>query len=229
MKAPSSSRLVRWWRVARGRWLLARGVRPASRRFGYDRGTPVHRHYLQQFLSAEADRIRGRCLEFHAPDYVPGYGGSRVTSLDILDVPPGSPRATLVADLTRPNALPAARFDCIVCTHVLHLVYEADAVVAELHRLLAPGGSLLVAVPGTQMRDFDWTEFRMFTALGLGRMLSGPFPEGAVRVRAYGNSLAAAAELRGLAAEDLRGSELAVSDPLFEVEVCAVATREPAV
>jgi thymidylate kinase len=36
---------------------------PMSRRFGYDRGLPLDRHYIEQFLSRESAAIRGQVLE----------------------------------------------------------------------------------------------------------------------------------------------------------------------
>src|SRR3990170_7811785 len=40
-----------------------RGVEPISREFGFDRGLPVDRHYIERFLSAHSSDIRGRVLE----------------------------------------------------------------------------------------------------------------------------------------------------------------------
>jgi SAM-dependent methyltransferase len=208
--------------------LLAGGVEPVSRTFGNDRGKPIHRYYVDWFFSEHADRIRGRCLEFEDPGYVTTYGGHRPTRIDVLDLRADNPNATIVADLTKPNELPSNSFDCVVCVHVLHLVYEADALTRDLHRLLAPGGALLIAVPGTSMIDPDWTEYRRWTALGVRTMLEQFFDPEAILVENYGNSLAAAAEMRGLAADEITPRELRRRDELFPVEVCALAVKSDA-
>ena len=218
----------RGFRVARGRVLLAGGVRPVSRTFGFDRGQPIHRYYVDEFLSEHADRVRGHCLEFQDPGYVQRYGRGRPTKVDVLDLNADNPRATLVADLTKPNSLPSGGFDCIVCVHVLHLVYEADLFTRELHRLLAPGGTLLVAVPGTAMIDPDWTEYRRWTGLGIRTLLGQFFDPTEIVVETYGNSLAAAAEMRGLASDEIRSRELRTKDDLFQVEVCGLAVKPDA-
>jgi SAM-dependent methyltransferase len=49
-------------------------------------------------------------------------------------------------DITR-IALPDECFDAIICSHVLEHVDEDRAAMAELHRVLAPGGWLIVMVP----------------------------------------------------------------------------------
>lgn len=215
-------------RVVRGRLLLARGVEPASRSFGAERGKPIHRAYIDEFFEAHGHRIGGRCMEFHDAGYLGGFSGGRATTIDVVDLDPDNPDATIVADLTKPNTLEAGRFDCIVCVHVLHLVYEADVFTRELHRLLAPGGTLFVAVPATSMIDPEWTEFRRWTGLGVRTLLEQFFAPEAVLVEAYGNSLAAAAEMRGLASDEIAPTELRARDDRFPVEVCALATKSDA-
>lgn len=76
-----------------------RRVRPISPNFGYDRGKPVDRRYIEDFLSRNAEVIRGRVLEIGDNAYTMHYGGARVTRSDILHVSPDNPRATLVGDL----------------------------------------------------------------------------------------------------------------------------------
>ena len=99
-------------RVARGRLLLAGGTQPVSRTFGYERGVPIHRYYVDRFFEAHAHRIHGRCLEFQNSGYV--HRG-RPTRIDVLDLSADNPNATIVADLTQPNDIPSDTFDCIVC------------------------------------------------------------------------------------------------------------------
>jgi SAM-dependent methyltransferase len=217
--------LRRGVRVARGRLLLAGGVQPASRTFGYERGVPIHRYYVRRFFETHSDRIRGRCLEFNDPGYLRTYGGGRPSQIDVLDLSEDNPNATIVADLTTPNDVPSGAFDCIVCVHVLHLVYEADIFTRELHRLLAPGGTLLIAVPATSMIDPNWTEYRRWTALGVRTLLGQFFQLSDIQVEAYGNSLAAAAEMRGLASDEIAPWELNAKDELFQVEVCGLAVK----
>lgn len=200
-------------------------MRPASRTFGYERGQPIHRYYVQRFFERHAERIRGRCLEFHDPGYVTTFGGTRPSRIDVLDLTAENPHATIVADMTKPNDVPSGAFDCIVCVHVLHLVYEADVFTRELRRLLAPGGALLLAVPGTSMIDPNWTEFRRWTGLGVQTLLGQFFAPSDIVVETYGNSLAAAAEMRGLAADEIAPWELNARDDLFQVEVCGLAVK----
>jgi hypothetical protein len=75
------------------------------------------------------------------------------------------------------------------------------------------------------MIDPNWTEYRRWTALGVQTLLGQFFPVSDILVEAYGNSLAAAAEMRGLAADEIAPWELNAKDELFQVEVCGLAIK----
>ena len=40
-----------------------RRLKPISNHWGFDRGTPIDRFYIDQFMSAQAQAVRGRVLE----------------------------------------------------------------------------------------------------------------------------------------------------------------------
>ena len=200
-------------------------VPPLSFQWGTDRGLSVHRYYLEEFLGEFAFHIRGHCLEFQDPTYVPRFGGAAVSKLDILHIDKSNPKATLIADLTKPNNLPSNYFDCVVCTHVLHVIFDVEKAVREIFRVLRPAGALLVAVPHISMCDPDYHEIWRFTPEGLQILLAAVFGANNVALRAYGNSLTAAGEIRGLIAREFAQSELDDHDPRFAVEVCACAVK----
>jgi len=197
------------------------GIKPFSYRWGSDRGLPIHRYYLSHFLKEFSNDIKGNCLEFGEDTYILTFGGDKVRSIDILHINDQNPKATIVGDLTKPNAIPSNKFDCIICTHVLHLVLEFDKFVSDLYRILKPGGVLLLAVPHISMCDPDIHEFWRFTPEGLKLLLTKMFPEEHIETRAYGNSLTAAGEIRGLVSYEFTPLELDTHDEKFCVEVCA--------
>ena len=63
-----------------------RRLHPISPNFGYDRGKPVDRRYIESFLSDNAGHIKGRVLEVADNAYTMRYGGARVVSSDVLDI-----------------------------------------------------------------------------------------------------------------------------------------------
>jgi SAM-dependent methyltransferase len=202
---------------------------PISREFGFDRGLPIDRFYIERFLAAHAHQIRGAVLEIGEPAYARRLGQARVTSCDVLHVEAGHPGVTLVADLADADHLPSSTFDCIVFTQTLQFIYDVHAAVRTLHRMLTPGGVLLATVPGIcQISRFDmdrWGDYWRFTSLSMRRLLEEVFPPAQVAVEARGNVLAAVALLHGLAAEELLEEELDVRDADYEVLITGVAVK----
>ncbi len=69
--------------------------------------------------------------------------------------------------------LPSDYFDLVICTQVLEYVAEPAAVIAEIYRMLKPGGSLLLSVPAIYPYDSAFDSWRFLPA-GL-RYLLGSF------------------------------------------------------
>lgn len=227
---PVATRLRRVGRTVAARSRLALGVRPLSEAFGEDRGYPITRYYVEQFLQQHVADVRGQCLEFEGRDYVERYGADAVEQCDVLNLEPDNPAATIVADLTAPNDIPSDRYDCVIATFVLHEIFDVDAAVRELERILKPGGVLLVAVPHVTMCEPRYNERWRFTRQGLTELLGRHFDTETTTIEAYGNSLTAAAQMRGLVAEELTDAELDAHDHRFAVVICARAVkRQPEV
>jgi SAM-dependent methyltransferase len=216
-----------------GRRRVGRSLRPLSRSFGFDRGTPIDRYYIETFLGRHggpSGDIRGRVLEVADPAYTDRFAApGHMTTSDVLDIDPTNPAATLILDLGAEEELPPARFDCIICTQTLLLVYDVHTAMRNLHRLLAPGGVLLLTVPGISQicreevgRSGDYWRFTTQSVLELCRE---QFAADHVRVEAFGNVLTAAGFLYGLAARELRKAELDHRDPDYEVIVAARAVK----
>ncbi len=66
----------------------------------------------------------------------------------------------------------ADSFDLILCTQVLEYVPEPKVVLAEIHRVLRRGGTLILSAPAAQPRDADEECWRFHPA-GLRKLLSG--------------------------------------------------------
>lgn len=220
-------RIPLWLRPGRSR--IGNAPAPVSRQFGLDRGLPIDRWYIERFLAANAEVIRGRVLECGDSAYTTRFGGARVERSDVLHPQPGNPAATLVGDLASGEGIPAAAFDALVLTQVLPFIFDVQAAVRGMHGSLKPGGTALITVPGiSQISRFDmdrWGDYWRFTDRSLARLLEEAFPGGQVRVEAWGNPLAASAFLYGLAAEELGEAELLHRDQDYQVLLTAVVRK----
>jgi SAM-dependent methyltransferase len=203
-------------------------LRPLSWNWGYDRGTPIDRHYIEAFLARHSTDVAGRVLEVQEDDYSRRFGGDRVEHQDILNVDSGNPGATIIGDLADPATLAADRFDCIILTQTLHLVFDMPAAVANLHRALRPGGVLLVTVPGITPLDrveFVDSWYWSLTEAALQRLLSGPFEKEKVSVETHGNLYAASAFLHAAAVEEVNARKLDKVDRAYPVTIAARAVK----
>jgi SAM-dependent methyltransferase len=96
-----------------------------------------------------------------------------------------SPMVNLVADGAQIPFATAA-FDLVFCTQVLEYVQDPSVVMAEIRRVLKPGGLLMMSAPAIFPRDSDQDTWR-FLPQSL-RILLRPFAE--VEIVAEGSSIA---------------------------------------
>jgi hypothetical protein len=209
---------------------------PVSREFGYDRGTPIDRFYIEDFVArhgvmpeySDGD-IVGRVMEIGGSEYARRYGREALSEIEVLHVSADNPEATIVGDLATGAQVPVDRYDCIICTQTLNVVYDVRGAVRTLHAALAPGGVLLLTVAGicqAARPDRDaWGDYWRFTSLSVRRLLEEHFDPSDVRVEAYGNLASATSFLQGRAAAELRHDELVPRDPDYEVLVAARAQK----
>jgi SAM-dependent methyltransferase len=205
-----------------------RQLTPVSRHFGYDRGLPIDRYYIENFLAHHSDDIRGRVLEMGDDSYTRRFGGDRVTTRDVLHVKEGNPNATLVGDLTYADHLPSDAFDCFILTQTLQYAYDIRSALKTIYRILKPGGVVLATVPGISQISIDeWADdwYWAFTTLSARRLFEEFFPADRVEVEAYGNVLAAISFLQGLATEELRPEELDYRDRCYDLLITIRAVK----
>jgi Methyltransferase domain len=201
---------------------------PISRSFGFDRGTPIDRIYIDRFLTAHASRIRGRTLEVVNDTYTARFGGSQTTRRDIIDFRSENKRATIVGDITRLGSEWDDTFDAIVLTQMLHMIYDLQGAVSALYRLLKSGGACLVTVPGLTPIDHYNNDYDIWywalTEVSARRLFSDVFGAASTHVDVYGNVSSAVCTIHGLAAEELTPSMIDPQDPHYPVTIgiCAV-------
>jgi hypothetical protein len=202
---------------------------PLSTEFGFDRGTPIDRYYIESFLVAHADEIKGRTLEIGDDTYTARFGGSRTTQRDVLHVHSRNPSATIVGDLSKRGTLPPEVFDCLVITQTLHCIYDMRAAVEELYGSLRKGGVLLLTSPGiSQIARDEWggeNWFWSITGASARRLFGDVFGAANVTVRVHGNVFAATAFLQGVAVEEVQKAKLNVVDDAYPVTITVRAQK----
>lgn len=202
-------------------------VRPFSKEFGYDRGGPVDRYYIENFLNEHSALIKGTVLEIGDNEYTLRFGESAVTKSDILHIDPSNKKATIIGDLSNAPQVPDNTYDCIILTQTLHLIYDYRAALQTCYRVLKPGGVLLMTVPGiTHIDQGEWKDNWLwaFTGASVRRMLSEVFPQ-AAEVKTFGNVFIASAFLYGMGMNEVKKSQLDYYDPHYQVIITSKAIK----
>lgn len=214
--------------VIRPRWGNMRRLQPFSSRYGFDRGTPIDRYYLDLFFRKHAACIRGRVLEVCNPEFSERFGRF-IDTLDLVDIDPRNDAATILADLAQAGSLPQEAFDCVILPQTLQYVEDVATALTNVWQSVAPGGTLLLSVPGISKIDHHLEESDRWRILpaGLVRAVATRCPSAESEIESFGNVLTATAFLLGLAVEELRAEELAAHDPLFPVVSCARVRKGP--
>jgi glycosyltransferase involved in cell wall biosynthesis len=201
---------------------------PFSTQFGYDRGGPVDRYYIENFLERNKEYIKGRVLEIGDNEYTLRFGGEQIEQSDILHIDEQNFKATFIGDLSDAPHLPDNAFDCIVLTQTLHLIYHHQKALETCYRVLKSGGTLLLTVPGISHIDQgEWKDIWLwaFTQSSINKMLSEVFSRKNIEIQTYGNVLVAAAFLYGIGLPELRKSQMDETDPHYQVIITARATK----
>ena len=199
-------------RAATIRFGSLRRTKPISSDFGFDRGLPVDRHYIEEFLRQHADDLRGRVLEVGDDRYASALGGDSVESISVLNLSPAGVANEIVDDLAQPQRLRAEAFDCVICAQTLHLIYDVRTAIGTPGSDPASGRRPACDRAGISRISSDpddaWEDHWRLTCASATRLFGDVFGDGNVGVRGYGNVLSAIAFLHGIAAEELDRDEL---------------------
>jgi hypothetical protein len=228
MTQPGSREALAAPAVGQVNWGSLRRLTSISPIYGFDRGRPIDRYYIEGFLERCSSDVSGHVLEVEDNTYTKRFGSGRVTRSEVLYVHAGHPGTTIVADLADASEIPSNMFDCVILTQTLQYIYDLHAALATLRRILRPAGVLLATFPGlSRTSDPQWgdTWHWNLTSRSARRLFSEFFPARTTQVQGHGNILVAVACLHGLADEELQRDELDYYDAGFEVCITVRAVR----
>jgi SAM-dependent methyltransferase len=201
-------------------------TQPVSNSFGFDRGKPIDRYYIENFLEKNKAYIKGHVLEIGDNFYTTLFG-QKVTKSDVLNLIP-STQATIVGNLVTGENVPEEVFDCIILTQVIHVIYDIKSALVNTIKALKPGGVLLLTTTGISQNcrsDFHGDYWR-FTEMSLNLLLGEIINKEMIEIEHYGNVAIAKAFLDGLALHEIPKKLLEVNDYNYQVVLTAKVKKE---
>ncbi len=201
--------------------------RPISKRFGAERGKPIDRVYIEQFLEENQDKIKGMVLEMADSRYTEMFGHN-VEQSQILHLN-GWGKGVIKGNLETGEGIPENSVDCFICTQTIQFIYDIHSAVRNIYRLLKPGGVALVTahcLGQISLYDYhNWGEYWRFTDMSMRRLFAEVFDKDEIAVRSWGNMKTAIAYQYGLCAEDLREEDVELQDEQYPVIVTATVRK----
>lgn len=177
---------------------------PVSSCYGFDRGTPVDRYYIKDFLKRETCKLNTvkSILEVGADTYSSLFFPDNLIKKDILYYVKGM-------DLTKKETLKEDGYDLFICTQVFHVIYDIRAAIEGAIYTLKPDGVLLATVAGSISQvdqSLEYGDYWRLTDISAKLLFSEYFND--VEVAAYGNAATATAFIQGITLEELPDSNI---------------------
>ena len=207
--------------------LAAMPIMPVSKRFGLERGRPIDRIYIEQFLEIQRDKIHGCVMEIADSNYTEIFGLDVEQSL-VLHLN-GWGKGVIKGNLETGEGIRENSVDCFICTQTIQFIYDVHSAVRNIYRSLKPGGVALVTancLGQLSLYDYhNWGEYWRFTDQSMRKLFAEVFADHNIIVQSWGNIKTAIAYLYGLCAEDLKEEDFAFQDEQYPVIVTAVVRK----
>jgi SAM-dependent methyltransferase len=201
-------------------WGSLRAQEPVSDKWGFDRGLPIDRYYIEKFLQTHFSDIKGYCLEVMNGMYTKRFGAN-VTGFEVLDVNKNNKNATIVGDLTDPATLTPNTFDCFIMTQTLPVIYDGNAVIKNSYAALKPGGVLLITAPALCRYSPHPEDYWRFTDKSLEQLILSNSDTRNFQIEKHGNLVCSIGFMIGAASQEMKQTELDYYDERFPIVITA--------
>ncbi len=202
---------------------------PFSRRWGAERGKPIDRYYIEEFLEKHKNVIFGKVMEISDNVYTRKYGAENVGESIVLHVD-GWGRDAVKGNLETGEGIHDDWIDTLIFTQTLMFIYDTPKTVQNIYRMLKPGGTVLATVAGisriSRYEADNWGDFYSFHEDAVKRIFGEIFGEKNIQVECFGNVKTAIALLYGLCCEDLTEEDFAYRDMDYPVIIGIAAHKQ---
>ncbi len=205
------------------------GTEPISRQFGTERGTPIDRYYIDEFLGNHAELIGGDVLEIEDSVYTVRFGKDKVAHSIVMDVSSQSSHVSFNGNLETGEGIRDEIADCFILTQTLMYIFDLKSAVHNIGRLLKKGGNALITCSGISQNSKrcmdDYGCCFNFNTDALRKIFEQEPGMKVLEAGSYGNVKTVSAHLNGLCCEDLEADDFAPNDKYYPLIVCAVVKK----
>lgn len=203
-------------------WGDLKRIAPFCQTFGFLRGKPIDRYYLDKFINEIKQEICGDILEIGATENArESYDLNSDSSYRVMNVCVWK-GVDIVGDAHDTNNVEAESFDTILLFNVLEHCYAPWLVLENIHKWLKPGGKCFVSVPSAVRIHHIPQDYWRPLPDAFNWMLRN-FSQW--QVFTYGNAMTVVASYYGVSAEELTTEELDSYHSDYPVITCVSAKK----
>ena len=206
-----------------------RSIKKHSEKFGFDRGTPIDRYYIDHFLkNLNLENNFNRSLEFGEILYSDSF---KVKEKYFLSHPEYETRDIasnqILFDLNSEHSYEGTKFDLILSTNVINFTKNPFVSIKHHIDMLNSRGTLVLTVSASMpISKFDaerWGDYWRFTPDGLNQLLRTLNCE--YHIKSFGSFVTSIAFLCGLSAEEIDATDLNKNDDSYPIVVMAIIKK----
>ncbi len=218
----------------RGRYPLIDSIadmatEPISRQFGTERGTPIDRYYIDEFLRNHSGLIRGDVLEIEDNTYTVRFGKDRVVRSIVMDVNAQNSNISFNGNLETGEGIRDEIADCFILTQTLMYIFDLKNAAHNINRILKAGGTALVTCSGISQNSIRCMDnygcYFNFNKDVFVKMFQEETALQVIETGSYGNVKTVSAHLNGLCCEDLEVNDFMPNDKYYPLIVYAVVRK----
>lgn len=201
---------------------------PVSLQFGTERGTPIDRYYIEEFLNRNRQKIQGTVLEIEDNNYTREFGVEGYKSV-VMDVSTVSSDVDFQANLETGEGIKDGIADCFILTQTLMYLYNTDNAADNIHRLLKTNGVALITCSGISQNSRrcmdEYGCMFNYNVDAFKKMFSDSERFEILELGSYGNVKTVCAHLAGLCQEDLTEHDFDINDRYYPLVVYVAVRR----
>ncbi len=202
---------------------------PISRQFGTERGTPIDRYYIDEFLKQHSEFIGGEVLEIEDNTYTARFGGAKVVHSIVMDVDAANDGVSFNGNLETGEGIKDEVADCFILTQTLMYIFDLKSAAHNINRILKPGGIVLITCSGISQNSIRCMDhygcYFNFNKDVFAKMFQEETTLQVVETGSYGNVKTVSAHLNGLCCEDLTEKDFMPNDKYYPLIVYAVVRK----